>query len=89
MNIDNNTQKEEKDTTNINNNISSIPIHSSEGGRISADSKEDQEYSDDDFSSKGIKSLKSYNTISNINNQDETPMFIFKVKKIRQKRNNT
>ena len=30
MNIDNNTQKEEKDTTNINNNISSIPLHSSE-----------------------------------------------------------
>ena len=85
MNIDNNTQKEEKDTTNINNNISSIPIHSSEGGRISADSKEDQEYSDDDFSSKGIKSLKSYNTTSNINIQDETPMFIFKVKKLGKK----
>ena len=85
MNIDNNTQKEEKDTSNINNNISSIPIHTSEGGRISADSKEDHEYSDDDFSSKGGKSLKSYNTINNISNKDETPMFLFKVKKLGKK----
>ena len=49
------SQKEEKDIINPNinnNNISSIQIYKTEGGRISGESKEDHEYSDDDFSSK-------------------------------------
>ena len=84
------SQKEEKDVINPNinnNNISSIPIHATEGGRISGESKEDHEYSDDDFSSKGGKSYytNNTNTINNNTNKNEPPMFIFKVKKLGKK----
>ena len=75
-------QKDEKDiinNNNDNNNISSIPLNISEG-RNSGEYKEDHDFSDEDY---GAKSLKSYNTINN--NKDETPMFLFKVKKLGKK----
>ena len=76
-------QKDEKDintnNNDNNNNISSIPLNISEG-RNSGEYKEDREYSEEDY---GAKSLKSYNTINN--NKDESPMFLFKVKKLGKK----
>ena len=64
----NNTKKDEKDT-NINHNIT-IPIHTTEGGRISDD--DDSEELDD----RG-KSL--------FNKKGNAPMFLFKVKKLGKK----
>jgi len=67
-------EKEEKDAiSNINNN-STIPIHTTEGPRISIDSHEEDEYSDDIFSPKGRKSVKG-----------QVPFFLFKVKKLGKK----
>ena len=75
----NNEQKEEKDAnSNINNN-SSIPINTiTEVGRMSGYSHEDHDYSDEIVSSKGGKN-------SFINDKNQPPIFLFKVKKLGQK----
>ena len=71
--IENSQQKEEKDViSNININ-SSIPIHTTEGGRISGEEEHD-DYSEEYISLNGEK-IKEKNH----------PMFLFKVKKLGQK----
>ena len=67
-------EKEEKDAiSNINNN-STIPIHTTEGPRISVDSHEDHESSEEMYSPGKRKSVKG-----------QPNSFLFKVKKLGQK----